>query len=133
MIMGGNQHVACGCILIGPVSAAQVLGDNLLALIKAMDYRGIPIPIVKRITWQVGSASQQGASCAIPDRSLSRAIWQEGAMSELAGPIIVFAMVWHHICCGGHKGTSHLTAFQAGLRSPCRCCTAWTTCTRTAA
>ena len=35
-------------------AAVQVLGDNLLALIKAMDYRGIPIPIVKRITRQVG-------------------------------------------------------------------------------
>ena len=33
-------------------SYAQVLGDNLLALIKELDYRGIPIPIVKRITWQ---------------------------------------------------------------------------------
>jgi len=33
------------------------LGDNLLALIKAMDYRGIPIPVVKRITWQVRLAS----------------------------------------------------------------------------
>ena len=31
----------------------QVLGDNLLSLIKAYDYRGIPLPLVKHITRQV--------------------------------------------------------------------------------
>lgn len=31
----------------------QVLGDNLLALIKAYDYNGIPIPAVRRIARQV--------------------------------------------------------------------------------
>ena len=31
----------------------QVLGDNLLALIKLYNYRGIPIPIVRRIARQV--------------------------------------------------------------------------------
>jgi hypothetical protein len=31
----------------------QVLGDNLLSLIKLHNYRGIPIPTVKRITRQV--------------------------------------------------------------------------------
>ena len=38
-------------------AATQVLGDNLLALIKALDYRGIPIPVVKRITWQARIAA----------------------------------------------------------------------------
>lgn len=33
--------------------STQVLGDNLLALIKAYDYRGIPMPIVRRIAKQV--------------------------------------------------------------------------------
>jgi hypothetical protein len=32
----------------------EVLGDNLLALIKEFDYRGIPIPIVRNLTRQVG-------------------------------------------------------------------------------
>lgn len=31
----------------------QVLGDNLLALIKAYDYRGIPIPVVRRLARQI--------------------------------------------------------------------------------
>ena len=31
----------------------EMLGANLLSLIKAYDYQGIPIPIVKRITKQV--------------------------------------------------------------------------------
>ena len=31
----------------------QVLGDNLLSLIKAYDYRGIPLPLVKHIARQV--------------------------------------------------------------------------------
>lgn len=31
----------------------EVLGDNLLSLIKQYDYKGIPIPIVKRLTRQV--------------------------------------------------------------------------------
>lgn len=35
------------------ISIAQVLGDNLLSLIKLHDYRGVPIPTVKRITRQV--------------------------------------------------------------------------------
>ena len=45
-------------------AAAQVLGDNLLALIKAMDYRGIPIPVVKRIAWQVRSSNNRKALLA---------------------------------------------------------------------
>lgn len=32
---------------------AQVLGDNLLSLIKVFNYRGIPLPLVKHITKQV--------------------------------------------------------------------------------
>lgn len=32
---------------------AQVLGDNLLALIKVYNYRGVPLPLVKHITKQV--------------------------------------------------------------------------------
>ena len=44
---------------IGPL---QVLGDNLLALMKAMDYRGIPIAIVKRITQQVDHGLGLGLS-----------------------------------------------------------------------
>ncbi len=35
------------------MAAAQVLGDNLLSLIKAYDYRGIPLPLVRHITRQV--------------------------------------------------------------------------------
>ena len=35
----------------------EVLGDNLLVLIKEYDYRGIPIPIVQRLTQQVESCS----------------------------------------------------------------------------
>jgi len=31
----------------------QVLGDNLLALIKEYGNRGIPIPIVRRLTKQI--------------------------------------------------------------------------------
>ena len=31
----------------------QVLGDNLLALIKAFNYRGIPLPLLRRLTFQV--------------------------------------------------------------------------------
>ena len=31
----------------------QVLGDNLLSLIKAYNYRGIPLALVKHITRQV--------------------------------------------------------------------------------
>ena len=30
-----------------------MLGDNLLALIKAYNYRGIPMPLLKRLTYQV--------------------------------------------------------------------------------
>jgi serine/threonine protein kinase len=36
-----------------PARAPQVLGDNLLALIKAYDYRGIPIPVVRRLARQI--------------------------------------------------------------------------------
>lgn len=43
------QLPQCACALRG----VQVLGDNLLSLIKLHDYRGIPIPTVKRITRQV--------------------------------------------------------------------------------
>ncbi len=35
------------------VALSQVLGDNLLALIKAYDYRGIPVPVVRRLTRQI--------------------------------------------------------------------------------
>ena len=34
-------------------TCTQVLGDNLLSLIKAYDYRGIPLPLVRHITRQV--------------------------------------------------------------------------------
>ena len=37
----------------------QVLGDNLLALIKAYNYRGIPMPLLKRLTHQVWSLWRQ--------------------------------------------------------------------------
>lgn len=30
-----------------------MLGDNLLALIKAFDYRGIPLPVVRRLARQI--------------------------------------------------------------------------------
>lgn len=36
-----------------PLIAVQVLGDNLLALIKQYDYRGIPLPIVRNLTRQM--------------------------------------------------------------------------------
>ena len=35
------------------VMAFEVLGKNLLSLIKKYDYRGIPIPVVKQITRQL--------------------------------------------------------------------------------
>lgn len=43
------------CHLHGTVnnSVPQVLGDNLLALIKAFDYRGIPLPVVRRLARQI--------------------------------------------------------------------------------
>lgn len=42
---------------------AQVLGDNLLSLIKLHDYRGIPIPTVKHITRQVSLPESQCFGC----------------------------------------------------------------------
>lgn len=59
-----TQHSACAMFCFKHVMAhppAQVLGDNLLSLIKLHDYRGIPIPTVKRITRQV-CAQLQGQS-----------------------------------------------------------------------
>lgn len=32
------------------VNCVQVLGDNLLALIKHFDHRGIPLPVVRNLT-----------------------------------------------------------------------------------
>lgn len=31
----------------------EVLGDNLLALIKAFDYKGVPLPVVRAVTKQM--------------------------------------------------------------------------------
>jgi serine/threonine-protein kinase SRPK3 len=31
----------------------EVLGDNLLALIKAFDYKGVPLPVVRTLTRQM--------------------------------------------------------------------------------
>ena len=45
--------------------AAQVLGDNLLSLIKMYDHRGIPLPLVKRITRQVCPSHLEGAVCRL--------------------------------------------------------------------
>ena len=51
-----------------------MLGDNLLALIKAMDYRGIPIPIVQRITKQVRPLLQPAPLTAVGLRSNTEAV-----------------------------------------------------------
>lgn len=45
----------------------QVLGDNLLALIKAYNYRGIPLHLVKRITQQACPGSHV-PSCPAPEQ-----------------------------------------------------------------
>ena len=46
---GDSSLYICG----SPHVWLQVLGDNLLALIKAYNYRGIPMPLLKRLTYQV--------------------------------------------------------------------------------
>ena len=57
----------------------QVLGDNLLALIKAYNYRGIPLHLVKRITQQASPGSH-APGCLAPEQALvSRAVPAAGA------------------------------------------------------
>lgn len=40
-------------LTVSPMWLMQVLGENLLALIKMYQYRGIPIPVVRNIARQM--------------------------------------------------------------------------------
>ncbi len=42
-------HTLCVCVCV----SSQVLGDNLLALIKSYNYEGIPIPVVRNLARQM--------------------------------------------------------------------------------
>ena len=47
--------ISCACDLATDMCMVfEVLGDNLLSLIKAYKYKGIPVDIVRKITRSVG-------------------------------------------------------------------------------
>jgi hypothetical protein len=50
----------------------EMLGDNLLTLIKHYEYRGVPVPVVRRIIRQVGVRGPRLLPACLPARLPAR-------------------------------------------------------------